>query len=60
MKKHQIENAGKAVEALAGAGKLADAQEVIDRVRAVDDSASTRSTLLRHLKQVDRAELMER
>jgi thioredoxin-related protein len=53
MKQMALDNAGKYVEALAGAGRDADAISASERVIKFDDSKDTYVTLLKHLKRAE-------
>lgn len=46
------------VEALAGVGRIEEAQKLIDKVRATDDSAPTRELMRYHLERAGRLDLM--
>jgi thioredoxin-like negative regulator of GroEL len=55
----QIGNAAQEIEALAGAGKLKDASQLIDRVRAIDKSDETLGLLRKHLDRAGQAKLLD-
>ncbi|MGD0615873.1 MAG: thioredoxin domain-containing protein [Verrucomicrobiota bacterium] len=57
-RKIYLEKAAQEIEALAGADKLDDARRLLERVRAVDDSESTRTLLREHLSRAGRSRLM--
>lgn len=57
-RKIYLEKAAQEIEALAGADKLDDARRLLERVRAVDDSESTRTLLREHLSRAGQSRLM--
>jgi thiol-disulfide isomerase/thioredoxin len=57
-REYQMENAAQGIEALAGAGKLDGARDLMKRMLAVEDSPWVRAILLKHLKRAGRAELL--
>jgi thioredoxin-like negative regulator of GroEL len=59
MQSYCIEDAAKQIEALAGAGKLDDARQLIKRLRALDDTQATAVALHQHLDRAGQSKLAE-
>ncbi len=59
LRQFYMDNAAEALEALAGSGKTDDAQKVIRRMRAIDDSPWVRAILLKHLERAGQGMLLD-